>query len=245
MTPHQHIPPAQLWFGQHEQLKTQAQEFLQKKLCASRNTCGHCAACAQVITKQHHAVMWLEPEKNYTLEQLEPIFNTISFSLAQEQHYFFIIQKADMLTTACANSLLKSMEEPPNGYHFILLAERQDTILPTIRSRCIVQSFFDTNAPLHSPLFAHFATIEQPNALLFMKDLDQSAITERESIGLIDVLLKHWVEQYKAAIVSAQEKQIASAHRIITMLQNALLLPPMPGSSKLFLKNLFLQIHHK
>ena len=86
--------------------------------------------------------MWLTPEKSYTLPQLQPIFETISLQLAPDEHFFFIIEHADALTPACANSLLKVMEEPPTGYHFLLLAERQDTILPTIRSRAVISSFY-------------------------------------------------------------------------------------------------------
>ena len=35
-----------------------------------------------------------------------------------------------------ANAILKTLEEPRAGVHFILLSERPDRLLPTIRSRC-------------------------------------------------------------------------------------------------------------
>jgi DNA polymerase-3 subunit delta' len=35
-----------------------------------------------------------------------------------------------------ANALLKTLEEPRRGVHFVLLSERPDRLLPTIRSRC-------------------------------------------------------------------------------------------------------------
>ncbi|MEM9191555.1 MAG: AAA family ATPase [Myxococcota bacterium] len=35
-----------------------------------------------------------------------------------------------------ANALLKTLEEPRPGVHFVLLSERPDRLLPTIRSRC-------------------------------------------------------------------------------------------------------------
>ena len=49
----------------------------------------------------------------------------------ENQHYFFVIQKADLLTLACSNRLLKPIEEPPAGYHFIFLSESLDQIIPT------------------------------------------------------------------------------------------------------------------
>ena len=41
-----------------------------------------------------------------------------------------------MLRSDSANTLLKSLEEPPANTIFILLADRVDRVLPTIRSRC-------------------------------------------------------------------------------------------------------------
>ena len=41
-----------------------------------------------------------------------------------------------MLRSDSANTLLKSLEEPPVNTIFILLADRVDRVLPTIRSRC-------------------------------------------------------------------------------------------------------------
>jgi DNA polymerase-3 subunit delta' len=41
-----------------------------------------------------------------------------------------------MLRSDSANTLLKSLEEPPKNTIFILLADRLDRVLPTIRSRC-------------------------------------------------------------------------------------------------------------
>lgn len=46
-----------------------------------------------------------------------------------------IIWMAEEMNTSCANKLLKILEEPPKNTIFILIAESEDTILPTILSR--------------------------------------------------------------------------------------------------------------
>lgn len=232
--------PAQLWIGAHDFLIQKTYEYLKSKFCVS-NSCNTCVTCRHINEQQHHSTLWLMPEKQYTLEQLEPIFNTISFALAPHEHYFFIIQKADTLTPACANSLLKSIEEPPAGYHFILLAERADQILPTIRSRCVVQSYAHTLSANRSPLLNHFNNLNNRNPLTFAKDLDSSTINEHETIELLDILLKHWIAQYKQSVINNDDKKTSRVEQIITLLQHAFNTPPMPGSSKLFWKNLYLQ----
>jgi len=40
------------------------------------------------------------------------------------------------MNPAAANSLLKSLEEPPPANHFALVTSAPQALLPTIRSRC-------------------------------------------------------------------------------------------------------------
>ena len=47
----------------------------------------------------------------------------------------FVVRRAEELSTAAANALLKTLEEPIARTHFILLSAQPDALLPTIRSR--------------------------------------------------------------------------------------------------------------
>jgi DNA polymerase-3 subunit delta' len=47
----------------------------------------------------------------------------------------FIIRRAEELSQAAANALLKTLEEPGPRTHFVLLSATADALLPTIRSR--------------------------------------------------------------------------------------------------------------
>ncbi len=238
----QSLHPAYLWFGPHDLLVEKTIHFLQKQFCPTGG-CGTCISCIQIKTQQHHAVNWLSPAKQYTLEELETIFSTIIFALAPGEHFFFVIQKADFLTTVCANKLLKSIEEPPAGYHFILLAQRQDAILPTIRSRCISATLSsDALSDEYMQLFSLFTSTLPGDPSAFLKILDQAALNERESIELLDRLLKFWLKKNSLACTEKESPAHAQTRRIVSVLQHAAQIPPMPGSSKLFWKNLFLQI---
>lgn len=54
-----------------------------------------------------------------------------------------IVDAADDLERAAANALLKSLEEPPQGTIFLLVAHRPGRLPATIRSRCRVLRFAD------------------------------------------------------------------------------------------------------
>ncbi len=235
------IAPAYLWIGAQEQLIHKTKNYLRSILCAAAG-CLRCIVCRQVDYEQHHAIMWLAPEKEqYTLEQIEVIHRTIAYRLDDGEHFFFILSKADNLSALCANNLLKSIEEPPVGYHFILLAEQIDAILPTIRSRCQTEIMHGSSTLSQHNLLAFFNTANGNNALTFLKELETSKIGERESIQLLDTLLAAWITQAKDAVTNNNINAYKQASVYIELLKKAYVKPPMPGSSKLFWRNLFLQ----
>lgn len=47
-----------------------------------------------------------------------------------------LIRQVERLNSAAANSLLKTLEEPPSGVRFLLTASRAGKLLPTLLSRC-------------------------------------------------------------------------------------------------------------
>ena len=227
------LPPAQLFVGPYQQTLEAVEQLLQRLLC-DNNSCNTCITCMRIRERQHHAIMWLHPEKNYTLDQLEDLFATLTFQLQTNEKFFFIVQKADFLPAACANKLLKPMEEPPAGYHFILLAEHPEQIVPTIKSRCIIHNINNTlSSNISHPLLEIF-TQKLVESNEFSKILDTTTINERESLELFDQVLSYWLTIYHK---EHDPKILATIQR----LQNLQLQPPMPGSSVTFWRNVYMQ----
>ena len=48
-----------------------------------------------------------------------------------------IVERAERLNDEAQSALLKTLEEPPAGVTIILCVEREDQLLPTVRSRCV------------------------------------------------------------------------------------------------------------
>lgn len=226
------LAPAHLLVGNTQQLEELVTAQLQHHFC-KQNSCGQCTTCTQIQAKQFHSLHWVQPEKLYTLELLEPIFETIAFAQEPDHHFFFVLAHAELLGIACANRLLKIVEEPPAGYHFIFLTHRPHHILATIRSRCIITNYASAENMREHPLLEFF-TQHKPDVLLFVQTLDAQAPSEPESIELIDQLLTHWY-------LHIMKNQNQPGTHKITLLQTALKQPPMTGGSKLFWRNLFIQ----
>ena len=234
------IAPAYLFFGSRTVLEKETISFLQNHFCV-QNGCGTCNSCIQIKEKQHHGAVWIEPEKRYTLDEITIIFKRTALALDGDQHCFFVVTKADFLNAACANSLLKLVEEPPQGYHFLFLAERPAQVLPTIRSRCTQKTFTQKGDIQESPtLVKQFMRLDA-DPIAFSKELVACSMTEQECMIHLDELLAYWITAYKRTLQSNNLQHQATALQMVDILKNAFKHPPAPGSAKIFWKNLFLQ----
>lgn len=75
------------------------------------------------------------------VDEAHDIVKKLSLKSYEGGYKFMIIWMAEKMNTACANKLLKLIEEPPDKTVFILIAEEEEQIIGTIRSRCQVLHF--------------------------------------------------------------------------------------------------------
>ncbi len=82
-----------------------------------------------------------ELARNIKIEQIRQLQQRLTTRPTLGSRRAVIIDPSDDMETPTANALLKSLEEPPVGTFFLLIAHRIGRLLPTIRSRCRVLSF--------------------------------------------------------------------------------------------------------
>ncbi|WP_191858431.1 DNA polymerase III subunit [Hanstruepera ponticola] len=75
------------------------------------------------------------------VDEAQDIVKALSLKSYEGGYKVMIIWMAEKLNTQAANKLLKLIEEPPNKTIFILIAEDEEQIINTIRSRCQVLHF--------------------------------------------------------------------------------------------------------
>jgi DNA polymerase-3 subunit delta' len=79
------------------------------------------------------------PKKMYTelvVEQIRDLSAWLALPPQFGRAQVALIEPADALTTAAANALLKTLEEPGAGRHLILVSSQPARLSATIRSRC-------------------------------------------------------------------------------------------------------------
>ena len=73
---------------------------------------------------------------NINVDEAADLLKTLSLKSYEGGHKIVIIWMADRMNTACANKILKLVEEPPERTVLLLITEREEHVLGTIRSRC-------------------------------------------------------------------------------------------------------------
>jgi len=200
--------------------------------------------CSQVSLKTHPWIHWLEPNDTYSLEQIDTIISTVQFILDEKEQRFFIFSQADKLSPACCNRLLKTVEEPHQGYYFIFLTNQPDALLTTLKSRCISKSFLSEQIQhSYQEILQPFINQGFNNPIQFMKTIDKYQIKENETKEILDLLLEHFYKILKTSITDQQKAFQLVEYLII--IKQALHQLPLPGSYKLFWKNIYLTFHQQ
>ncbi len=82
-----------------------------------------------------------ETKRNISVAQIRAMQLRLNTRPTLGSRRAIIIDPADDMEASASNALLKSLEEPPEGTFFLLVAHRPSRLLPTIRSRCRVMRF--------------------------------------------------------------------------------------------------------
>ncbi len=109
--------------------------------------CGQCSACALFQASTHPDYLYVEPDepgKAIKVDQIRAIVAFVSLTRSRGKKRVIIISPAEAMNVNAANSLLKTLEEPPENTIVILVSSNLKALPATIRSRC---QFFAVTPP--------------------------------------------------------------------------------------------------
>ncbi|HEU0178825.1 MAG TPA: DNA polymerase III subunit delta' [Blastocatellia bacterium] len=98
--------------------------------------CEECSVCRRINAGGYGDVTVIRPDGQFIkIAQTREMAEEVYFRPREGRQRFFIVDEADRLREEAANSLLKTLEEPPSTSTIMLVTARPDALLLTIRSR--------------------------------------------------------------------------------------------------------------
>ncbi len=118
--------------------RTLARLFAQALLCSADEPvdrpCGTCRACRLVRKGGFPDLHLLEPP--IKIEDVRSLQRELHLSPTESRLRVAVLPNIETASLGAANSLLKTLEEPPQSAVLIVTTADADQVLPTVRSRC-------------------------------------------------------------------------------------------------------------
>ena len=186
------IAPAYLFSGPRGTGKTSSARILAKSLnCLNSNSptdkpCGKCHICTEITKGASLDVIEIDAASNTGVDNIRELIERAQFAPVQCRYKVYVLDEVHMLSTAAFNSLLKTLEEPPDRVVFVLATTDPQRVLPTIISRC--QRFDFRRIPLDS-MANHLKNISikenidiTEDAILTIAQIAQGGLRDAESL---------------------------------------------------------------
>ena len=121
--------------------KTTIARILAKSLnCATGVTstpCGVCSACVDIDTGRFVDLLELDAASNTGVDNMREILDNARYAPTVGRYKVYLIDEVHMLSKGAFNSMLKTLEEPPEHVKFVLATTDPQKIPVTVLSRCL------------------------------------------------------------------------------------------------------------
>lgn len=107
--------------------------------------CGECVQCTRIALGHHADVRILAVDQDERegptrtvigINDVKEILHRVHLKPFEGTTSVIIFDAAEMMSEEAANALLKTLEEPPDQVLILLLTSDEESMLPTVRSRC-------------------------------------------------------------------------------------------------------------
>jgi DNA polymerase-3 subunit gamma/tau len=168
--------------------------------------CGECDNCRAIAEGTFMDLREIDAASNRGVDDARDLRQKVAMGLgANTRHKVYILDEVHMLSTESANTLLKTLEEPPEHVVFVLATTNPESVLPTIRSRT---QHYEFTLLSTEQLRAHLADICAREGV----DAGAEALTiiaragagsARDALSLLDQALAHGTGRLDTADVAA------------------------------------------
>jgi DNA polymerase-3 subunit gamma/tau len=122
--------------------------------------CGVCPACVDIDAGRFIDLLELDAASNTGIDNMREILDNARYAPTVGRYKVYLIDEVHMLSKAAFNSMLKTLEEPPEHVKFVLATTDPQKIPVTVLSRCLQFNLKLLPAPLIAKRLAEILRAE-------------------------------------------------------------------------------------
>ena len=169
-------------------------------------------------------IMQPEEKKNITIEQVRTLLSRLF--VKQNEDFFVIIRPAEAMNEEAANALLKTLEEPHDKVHFVLITSRPSMLIPTVLSRSVIY-FLRSDWRVDAPLETDAKIKELAKQLMVARPGDLASLADkitkkRDNVRqfALDVMGAAIEMSYKTYIITKKKVFLDKTVKFLTVYEN-------------------------
>src|SRR5437868_3404580 len=171
----------------------------------SATPCGVCAACMDIDAGRFVDLLELDAASNTGIDNMREILDNARYAATAGRYKVYLIDEVHMLSKAAFNSMLKTLEEPPEHVKFVLATTDPQKIPITVLSRCLQFNLKPLGPELVGARLDHILAEEgvvhdAPSVALIARAAQGSM---RDGLSLLDQAIAYGGGELKEPVVRA------------------------------------------
>ena len=170
----------------------------------SSHPCGQCRACSEIDAGRFVDLLEVDAATNTKVDDMRELLDTAQYMPVSGRFKVYIVDEVHMLSRHAFNSMLKTLEEPPEHVKFILATTDPQRLPVTVLSRCLQFNLKALTPPLIAQHLQKVLTAEKiPFEEAALHALGRAAGGSlRDSLSLLDQAIAHGGGQVRASDVA-------------------------------------------
>ncbi|HYC37154.1 MAG TPA: DNA polymerase III subunit gamma/tau [Usitatibacter sp.] len=155
--------------------------------------CGVCRACTEIDSGRFVDLLEVDAATNTKVDEMRELLDTAQYMPVAGRFKVYIIDEVHMLSRHAFNSMLKTLEEPPEHVKFILATTDPQRLPVTVLSRCLQ---FNLKPQSPQVIAGHLGRVLEAEGIAFeepaLLQLGRAAAGSlRDSLSLLDQAIAH------------------------------------------------------
>jgi DNA polymerase III subunit gamma/tau len=176
--------------------------------------CGTCAACMDIDAGRFVDLLELDAASNTGIDNMREILDNARYAPTLGRYKVYLIDEVHMLSKAAFNSMLKTLEEPPEHVKFVLATTDPQKIPVTVLSRCLQFNLKQLPPVLIADRLAFILAAENvgsdPAALACIAKAAQGSM--RDALSLLDQAIAYGGGEVRETVVRAMLGVVDTQH---------------------------------